>query len=331
MTKRYLAVLAVLLTLTLPLGCRVLPGQEEGSAAPSGMELTVKSPDETVTLSWDDIQDLPTYQGPGGRISSVGNVSPPRRFTGITVEDLCALVGGFTEENSVEITAKDGYGMTFSYDQIATGDYDTYDPSTGENKAFDGKLWTVIAYQEEGEFIPADEDGPLRLAILGTNKVVTDGHWWIKWVETIEVKEAQDQWSLQLEGELTEEVDSASFETCAAPSCHGSSWTDDEGRTWQGVPLWALVGRVDDDNIHEDDAFSDDLADAGYDITLTAADGYQVTLGSSRVARENKILLAYLVDDEPLPEKHWPLRLVGPDLEGSEQVGAVETIEVGIP
>jgi len=330
MNKRHISVLITALTLTLLLGCSALPIGDQAAQAPEA-ELTVKSAEKSVTLNRQEIEELPAYQGPGGRISSVGNVAPPHSFKGVPVEDLCSLVGGFTEENSVQITAKDGYAMTFSYDQIATGDYDTYDPSTGENRAYDGKLWTVIAYQENGEPVPAEEDGPLRLAILGTDKVVTDGHWWIKWVETIEVKEAQDQWSLQLEGELTEEVDSGSFETCAAPSCHGASWTDDEGRQWQGVPLWTLAGRIDDDNKHEGKAFNDDLAEAGYDVVLVAADGYEVTLESSLVARNNKILLAYLVNDEPLPEKHWPLRLVGPDLEKSNQVGAVETIKVDLP
>jgi hypothetical protein len=328
MNKRDLSTLTIVLALATLLGCSIVPGAEP--AAPEA-ELTLTSADESVTLNWEDIQELPSYQGPGGRINSVGNVTPPSTFKGVTVEDLCSLVGGFSEENSVQITAKDGYGMTFSHDQIVNGDYDTYEPSTGENEPYDGKLWTVIAYQEEGEPIPADQDGPLRLAILGTDKVVTDGHWWIKWVETIEVKQAQDQWSLHLEGELTEDVDSASFETCAAPSCHGTSWTDEEGQTWQGVPLWALAGRVDDDNKHEDDAFSDDLAEAGYDITLVAVDGYEIALESSRVARDNKVILAYLLDEEPLPEKHWPLRLVGPDLEKSNWIGAVETIKIEGP
>jgi DMSO/TMAO reductase YedYZ molybdopterin-dependent catalytic subunit len=320
-----------MLSLVLLLGCSAMPVAEPAAEGNSDATLTVRAAEQSITLTWDDIRELPTYEGPGGRISSVGHVTPPVAFKGVTIEDLCGLVGGFTEENSVQITAKDGYGMTFSYNQIVTGDYDTYDPSTGEDQPLDGKLWTVVAYQEEGEPIPAEGDGPLRLAILGSDKVVTDGHWWIKWVETIEVKQAQDQWTLHLGGELAEEVDSASFETCAAPSCHGSSWTDEEGQTWQGVPLWALAGRVDDDNKHEDDAFNDDLAAAGYEIRLTAVDGYNITLESTLVARDNKILLAYLLGEEPLPEKHWPLRLVGPELEKSNWIGAVDTIEVILP
>ncbi|MGC9335911.1 MAG: molybdopterin-dependent oxidoreductase, partial [Anaerolineae bacterium] len=315
MKKQHLLIPTIILTLALLIGCAGGLTGEQAAQEILDATLTIKSAGDSITLTWDDIQQLPSYEGPGGRISSVGHVTPPVTFKGVTLEDLCGLVGGFTEENSVQITAKDGYGMTFSHDQIVTGDYDTYDPSTGENQPFDGKLWTVIAYEEEGEPIPADQDGPLRLAILGSDKVVTDGHWWIKWVESVEVKQAQDKWTLHLEGELTEEVDSASFETCAAPSCHGSSWTDEEGQTWQGVPLWSLTGRVDDDNKHEDAAFNDDLAEAGYEIRLTAVDGYNITLESAGVARDNKILLAYLLGEEPLPEKHWPLRLVGPDLE----------------
>ena len=330
MKRRNLPVAAVLLTITVLVGCGGVPAGDSAAGSPDAT-LTIKSADESITLTWDDIKGLPAYEGPGGRISSVGKVTPPTRFKGVTVEDLCALVGGFSEENSVQITARDGYGMTFSYDQIATGRYDTYDPSTGENIDFDGKLWTVIAYQEDSEPVPSDGDGPLRMAILGTDRVVTDGHWWIKWVESIEVRQAQDQWTLHLDGELTEDVDSASYETCAAPSCHGSSWTDEEGQSWQGVPLWSLVGRVDDDNKHEDAAFNDDLASGGYDVHLVAGDGYRVTLDGESVARDNKILLAYLLGEDPLPVKYLPLRLVGPGLEKSDWIGNVEAIEVHIP
>ena len=293
--------------------------------------LTVKSADSSVTLTWEDILELPSYEGPGGRISSVGYVTPPTTFKGITIEDLCNLVGGLSEENSVQITAKDGYGMTFSYDQIVSGNYDTYDPSDGENKPFNGKLWTVVVYEEEGNPISTEKDGPLRLAILGSNKIVTDGHWWIKWVSSIEVKQSEEKWTLNLEGEMSEKIDNASFDTCAASSCHGSSWTDEEGQTWQGVPLWILAGRVDDDNKHEGVAFNNTVAEAGYDITLIAKDGYSVTLESWQVARNDEIFLTYLLNDELLPEKYWPLRLVGPDLEKPNWIGTVETIEVNVP
>jgi len=331
--KRNLSTIVTILALILLIGCSpAAPAPTPTPAAPiPDATLTIRSGDQSVTLTWEDIQEMPAYEGLGGLINSVGNVTPPSRYKGIPLEDLCGLIGGITEANSVCVVASDGYAMTFSYDQVASGDFDTYDPVTGENAPFDGKLWAVIAYEREGELLPEEEEGQFRLTVLGSPKLVTDGHWWVKWVETIEVKEALDQWTLHLEGALSEDVDRGTFETGAAPSCHGMSWTDDKGRTWTGIPLWLLVGRVDDENEHEEGAFNDDLAGAGYEINVIASDGYSVTFDSATVARNDDIIVAYLMDDAPLQEKNWPLRLVGPNLESSQWVGKIVTIELVLP
>jgi len=333
MKNRILWMLAVILTLALLAGCGTTPTPSTTSAPPpdaSSITLELVG-QESTTLNLDDIKALPTYENWGGRISSVGTVTPPSKFKGVLIEDLCSLVGGITPQNSLRVIAKDGYAMTFSYDQIVLGDFDTYDPVTGADAPFDGKLWLVVVYEDEGEPIPAESDGPLRLAILGSHKMVTDGHWWIKWVETVEIIQALDQWRLHLEGVLSEDVDRGAFETGAAPGCHGTSWTDDKGRVWTGIPLWLLIGRIDDENVHEDDSFNDGLVEAGYDVNVIAADGYSITLDSATIARNDDIIVAYLLDDGPLPEKHWPLRLVGPNLESANWVGGIATIELVLP
>jgi DMSO/TMAO reductase YedYZ molybdopterin-dependent catalytic subunit len=317
MNKRNLLTIVTILALTLLIGCTSAaptPTPTPTAQIPEAT-LTIRSGDQSVTLTWEDIQGMPAYEGVGGLINSVGNIMPPSRYKGVPLEDLCGLVGGITEANSVRVVASDGYAMTFSYDQVASGAFDTYDPVTGENAPFDGKLWAVVAYEREGELLPEEEEGQFRLTILGSPKMVTDGHWWVKWVE----------------GALSEDVDRGTFETGAAPNCHGTSWTDDKGRTWTGIPLWLLVGRVDDENEHEEGAFNDDLAGAGYEINVIASDGYSVTFDSATVARNDDIIVAYLMDDAPLQEKNWPLRLVGPNLESSQWVGKIVTIELVLP
>jgi DMSO/TMAO reductase YedYZ molybdopterin-dependent catalytic subunit len=333
MNKRNLSTIVTILALILLTGCTpAAPTPTPTPAAPiPDATLTIQSGDQSVILTWEDIQEMPAYEGLGGLINSVGNIMPPSKYKGVPLEDLCGLVGGISEANSVRVVASDGYAMTFSYDQVASGAFDTYDPVTGENAPFDGKLWAVVAYEREGELLPEEEDGQFRLTVLGSPKLVTDGHWWVKWVETIEVKEALDQWTLHLEGALSEDVDRGTFETGAAPNCHGTSWTDDKGRTWTGIPLWLLVGYVDDENEHEEDAFNDDLAGAGYEINVIAADGYSVTFDSATIARDDDIIVAYLMNDMPLQEKNWPLRLVGPNLESSQWVGTIVTIELILP
>jgi DMSO/TMAO reductase YedYZ molybdopterin-dependent catalytic subunit len=328
MKRQILLTFVAIPILVLLVGCG--PASTPTVEAPD-VTLVVQSGDQSVTLTWEDIQAMPAYEGMGGLINSVGNVTPPAKYKGIPLEDLCGLVGGITEANSISVIASDGYAMTFSYDQIASGNFDTYDPATGENAPFDGKLWAVVAYEREGEPLSEEEEGTLRLTVLGSPKMVTDGHWWVKWVDTIEIKEALDQWTFHLEGALSEDMDRGTFETGAAPSCHGTSWTDDEGRTWTGVPLWLLAGRVDDENKHEEGAFNDDLSSAGYEINVISGDGYSVTLDSAAVAHNDDIIVAYLVDDMPLGEKNWPLRLVGPNLEKSQWVGNIATIELVLP
>jgi DMSO/TMAO reductase YedYZ molybdopterin-dependent catalytic subunit len=242
------------------------------------------------------------------------------------------LVADCDESVAINVVARDGYAMTLSYDQLAEGEFTTFNPGTGEEVEREGDLDVIVAYERAGEPIPEDEDGPLRLAIINDeNNQVTDGHWSVKWVEQVVIKPAVAEWTLYLEGAITEVMDRNTFESGAAPNCHLGEWTDDEGHVWAGIPFYYMLGRVDDDNAHEGGAYNDELAQAGYTVDVIAADGYTVSLDSTRLHRNRDVILAYLMDGEPLPEKHFPLRLVGDDLAGNERVSAVAQIVLDIP
>ncbi len=163
--------------------------------------------------------------------------------------------------------------------------------------------------------IPEDGEGPLRLAIISEkNNQVTDGHWSVKWITKIELKPLGKEWSLKMSGILEKEVDRNSFQSCASPSCHQATWKDDKAQIWAGVPLWRLVGEVDDNIEHEGLAYNEKLADIGYVIQIIATDGYSITLESAMTKRNNDLLVAYVVNENPLPDKYFPLRLVGNQL-----------------
>jgi hypothetical protein len=57
-----------------------------------------------------------------------------------------------------------------------------------------------------------------------------------------------------------------------------------------------------------------------------AKDGYMASLDSAPLARQNEVLVASLVNDNPLPEDYFPLRLVGSSLTKKEMVGAISKI-----
>ena len=192
-------------------------------------------------------------------------------------------------------------------------------------------MTAILAYEADGKPFDAKQDGALRLAIISAElNQVTDGHWSVKWVNKLEVKSLGAEWALHLAGALTEDTDRASVESCGAPQCHGSSWTDDKAQEWVGVPLWLFVGSVDDEIEHEGPAFNDALAEAGYSLDVIASDGYTVTFDAARINRNDNIIVAYKVNENPLPDEFFPLRLVGSDLEKKEMVGMIAEIHVGV-
>ncbi|NTV37873.1 MAG: hypothetical protein HGA82_01555, partial [Anaerolineales bacterium] len=152
-----------------------------------------------------------------------------------------------------------------------------------------------------------------------------------KWINQVELQSVGAAGVLDLHGAINTPVDRGSYQSCSAPACHGVTWKDDNGQTWEGVPLWLLAGQVDDENSHGDFAYNQELADAGYTIDLFASDGYSVSLDSATTDRNSDLLVACLVNGSELPEQFYPLRLVGPGLENSQLIGQITQIIVNVP
>jgi DMSO/TMAO reductase YedYZ molybdopterin-dependent catalytic subunit len=213
------------------------------------------------------------------------------------------------------VIAADGYSKTFSSADIKRND--DY----------------IISFRRDGDPLPENQ-WPLRLVGPTLTKGEMVGQvTTIKLVNMAEISAEEPAWTLCLKGVMNEDI-TASYFAAAYEDCHSSTWTDDDGRVWQGIPLWLFVGRVDDDfnhNPNEPGAFNDDLADSGYEVIVSAADGYSKTFSSELVKRNNNMIIAFMRDGEPLPENQYPLRLVGPELTKGEMVGQVACIEVVLP
>ncbi len=286
---------------------------------------------ESKFLTMDELMAMPATEGYAGLKSSTGKITPPVIFKGVALKDLAEFIGGMDETTGFNAVAEDGYSITYSFDQLQNGTFIAYDPATGEELKNPVELTAILAYEADGKPFDTKQDGALRLAIVSAElNQVTDGHWSVKWVNKLEVKSLGAEWALHLVGALSEDTDRASVESCGAPQCHGSAWTDDKAQEWVGVPLWLFVGSVDDEIEHEGPAFNDALAEAGYSVDVIASDGYTVTFDAARINRNDNILVAYKVNENPLPDEFFPLRLVGSDLEKKEMVGMIAEIHVSV-
>jgi len=136
-------------------------------------------------LSYRDIKSLPAYRGNGGFFSTVGIIYGPYKVKGVDIGYLCKQVGGILQNDTVMITAEDGYSTVLDYKQVQGG-FITYDKNLKE--APHGELKVILMYEQDGKPL-SDEDGrPLRIAIAGTKKgLLTEGAYWVKWVNKIEV------------------------------------------------------------------------------------------------------------------------------------------------
>ena len=289
--------------------------------------LEITNGDQVVDLTFDKIKELPAVEGFAGIMSSTGKITAPTTFKGVALTTLLELVDGIDDSKSLEVTAVDGYSMTMSMDQVINGSFITYDAGTGSEIEPLAPMTTILAYEMDGELLDEVQDGNLRMMMVSdSNLQVVDGHWSIKWVNQLKVKEAFVDWELELTGAIDETMQRADFESGAGEKCHGASFVDNKNQTWTGIPLWLLVGRVDDEDVHSDGAYNDELADAGYDIDVVAVDGYTVTFSSKDITRNDGIIVAYLVNGNPLNTEDFPLRLVGENLTGKQQIGAIASI-----
>ncbi len=307
---------------------------EEPTAAPTeavALEavLTLIAADGEKSFTLDDLKAMQVVQGQAGIKSSTGQITPPALFTGVSLKSLLMEMGEIDETMGINIVAEDGYGLSFSYDQIMNGNFIAYDPATGDELRNPVALDAIVAFERNGEPLNQKEDGTLRIAIISEkNNQVTDGHWSIKWVDRIEMNSLVQDWAVVLSGAITEPVDRSAFESCV--NCHEASWEDDQGQLWKGTPVWRLMGYADDAIKHEGLCYVNELAKDGYAMQFVASDGYTVELSSVDAHRNENWVVANTVDGNPLPEKYFPLRLVGEGLEKSEMVGAITSINLDI-
>ena len=331
---RFFNALWALLLIGLLAACtQPTPTPPPATSAPEAKAplLQIIGPEGTKTLTLTDLKAFPVTEGRGGTKSSTGKITLPDTYTGVALKDLVAILGTFSPDMGINVVAEDGYGITFSYDQVINGTFVIYDPGTGDELTTPAPMTAILAYARNGAALDPKGDGTLRLMIVGAEgDQVTDGHWSVKWVNQLEIKSLGQEWTLHLEGARVEDMDRATFESGAAPNCHAATWTDDHGQRWVGMPLWRLVGRVDDEIKHDGPAFNDTLADTGYTLDVIAADGYAATFDIARIKRNNEIIVAFQVNDNPLPEKYFPLRLVGDELQKNEMIGQIAQIIVHI-
>ncbi len=298
------------------------------------LAIEVVSGGNSVRLTKADLLKMKTIEGNAGLIRSTGTLRGPYDYKAVAISDLLAKVGGLGPGQGIQITASDGYTMTFSNTQV-NGNVLTYDETGKALRIGDVSMALIFESKILGE------DTLPRLAYIKKGNVpVTDGHWWVKSVAKIEVVDEVEDWVIALKGLETTEFDRATFEsiaTCPDTPHPTIVWetTDKEGNeeVYEGVALWVMVSMMDGgDSPQGHYRFNDDLARKGYKVKVVSVDGYSAELDSMLIMRNKNIILAYKKNGEVLSEKDGPLMLTGPDLPSRKdrvkQIAEIQLIDM---
>ncbi|MDD1711111.1 MAG: hypothetical protein LUQ37_09415, partial [Methanoregulaceae archaeon] len=224
-----------------------------------------------------------------------------------------------TQHYEVKVISSDGWSAVFDSAAIArSSDYLVANTMNGEPLIYGGEK----------------PSWPLHLkgaAVLGGQQVGG-----IVRIELNNLPEPPAGWTLEMLGEVGDVITQEEFEEgLACPVAdHYIEWTDISGNVWSGVPLWVLLGTVDDIELADHWTFNDDVAAAGYTVRVNASDGFSKTFSGTTVARNDTYIVANKMNGAPLPDSAFPLRLVGSSVtkaDGSlsgSAVGKIVKIEI---
>ncbi|MEA2004433.1 MAG: dockerin type I repeat-containing protein [archaeon] len=264
-----------------------------------------------------------------------GGFKVDRVVKGTSVKDLCELVGGMAEGTEIKLVASDGYETKLGYANIYTGEL------SSEQQERQGEAFLAWWVDDQG-YVPDYSNG-MRLFFTANDSDHIFGNWdmhecmdedywhyyWnegiqypscgglsAKYVDTIKIYNGTEaDWNIILDGAIKDTISKSYFEQAIACAMggHASEYTDSEGRTWEGLPLWLLCGWVDDENSHSEGAYNDTLAAAGYDVVVIGSDGHSVTIDSRDTIRNSNYIVANTLNSTHIREdsSNWPLRLVG--------------------
>ncbi len=309
------------------------------------MSLTLVAANGTsITINQTEIGKLTTVTSAGGLESSGGAIEGVGNYTGVPILTLLGLVGGMTSDETLTITATDGYSMVFTYDQVNGQGYPTFDPVTGNAVDSNQTLTLIAAYYYND--VPLTKDiGPIRIALVGSQGLLTEGHFWIFYASTIAITSEVKDWNLTitaisgLDGStlMTDNLTRQAFAADQNPSHFEANYTDQSGNSnnWTGTTLYHWISWANYD--HPTQVSNASLAN-GYKVVIISGDGSNVTLNDSQVYtltsngtvtyENNNIIVASELNGNVLSDPIWPLNLVGSDINSTNTIGNIVEIEI---
>jgi hypothetical protein len=341
-----ISIIILLLLSSIVVGC-IGPDDDGNGNGDNDKKLitVILGPGEEVDFDSFEMEKMKTIEGSVSFQKKSGNYGEVAKYKVIPMKEILAeavkvLSKAGSEPimkpgDNLKVSASDGYSHEFNY-------YNIYPPESWYQ--FQGDFGLGISLNDES--IPNWQDGPMTVLLPEDGKyssedsnatsapgqgyfnTISAGARFVRNVAKIEViSNSVDEWTVNLTGSISEMLSKTDFEMLE--HYYKVEFTDNDSHVWSGVPLWRIIGRVDDqDAFRGESAFNETISNTGYNISVIATDDYSKSFSSSFTAKNNKILLANRMDGELLDDDNKPLKLVGSDLENKQMVRNIKEIKI---
>ena len=303
------------------------------------LEILVKNGDLAISLKTEDLLKIGTLEGRvrfQGPVFKEGdeNWGEYHVYKGVPLLKILKLVGGMKEKDFLYVIAEDGYYKVIPH-QVLQGTTPVGTPILALEE--DGKPTNrLIFLSDDGE---VSNDDMLKafgekLSHYYSGKPSVKGllvknikYLVVNWDKNFRsLEETKAGWKITLEGVRTDEITEKDWEKLVKCGKHLKTMeltVKGKKRVYTGIPLWMVIAMVDGPDDKHPYRFDKTLWDGGYDVTITAADGYTVTFNTKEVAYDS-LILAYTEDGKPVKGVP-PLRIVG---ETSKKLWVKNPVEI---
>ncbi len=250
-----------------------------------------------------DLEESPYYIEEMGSYTTSAGTTHTHKYGGIKFADFLAGFITLKKDTTVIAAAMDEYEISYSGEELI-------DESEG--------IW-ILAFKSDGEYLPMDP-GFIRTVKVGPDTPNIDGHSSARMIAKIIISgESYKDFALTMHGKMDMVLDRKTIQT--GISCHKTTVNyynkkTDTTSAYTGIPLWCLLAVSDDPDYapHKQDSsiisYDGSSAEAGYQVTISAADDFSITLDSRDLHMNDDVIIAMYKDGEELPEGYWPLMIV---------------------
>lgn len=309
------------------------------------MTLTVEALNGTqIVLHENDIGSLASYQGYGGLRTMGGSIMENGTYTGVPIATFLSMVGNDpnTIGNGYSVTVSaPGYSQTLSYDALNGTGLNTYDNVTGNPVQANQTLTPMLAYYYNDQNL-SSTSGPLELAIVGPEGLLTDGKLWVTNVTNLEVHPNLPPLNLTLTAlngtQLT--INETTLSNLPAIRAYGgllnSVAVPSDLGNYTGIPLTTLCNLIG--GVSNGTSLVINASDYSIILSYSQLSGNWTTYDNSTGQLVNQTqpltpIIAYYYNDANLTSDMAPLQLaiIGPEgllTEGKYWVHSVVSIQI---